>query len=114
MMSLQLGRARIEPSGRGLFAWHAQAAPVPLLIGAVRRTRLHSDCILIEVAYAGGLRVSEIVNLTRSDVLPRGMKRGTPHGVLQACRTFLLAILSRPGSRVATGMQCHRRHADRP
>ena len=43
-------------------------AEVALLIRAARTKR---DCILIEVAYAGGLRVSEIVNLTWSDVLPR-------------------------------------------
>jgi integrase/recombinase XerD len=41
---------------------------VALLIRAAPSKR---DRILIEVAYAGGLRVSEIVNLTWADVLPR-------------------------------------------
>jgi len=44
------------------------AAEVALLIRAARFKR---DRILVEVAYAGGLRVSEIVNLTWADVLPR-------------------------------------------
>src|SRR5262245_17958623 len=43
-------------------------AEVALLIRAARSKR---DRILIEVAYAGGLRVSEIVSLTWADVLPR-------------------------------------------
>ena len=43
-------------------------AEVALLIRAARSRR---DRILIEVAYAGGLRVSELVNLCWSDVLPR-------------------------------------------
>jgi integrase/recombinase XerD len=41
---------------------------VALLIRAARCKR---DRILVEVAYASGLRVSEIVNLTWADVLPR-------------------------------------------
>ena len=41
---------------------------VGLLIRAARSRR---DRVLIEVAYAGGLRVSELVGLTWSDVLPR-------------------------------------------
>jgi site-specific recombinase XerD len=41
---------------------------VSLLIRAARSKR---DRVLLEVAYAGGLRVSEIVALTWSDVLPR-------------------------------------------
>jgi len=43
-------------------------AEVALLIRAACSRR---DRILIEVAYAGGLRVSELVNLCWSDVLPR-------------------------------------------
>jgi len=43
-------------------------AEVALLIRAARSRR---DRILIEVAYAGGLRVSELVNLCWADVLPR-------------------------------------------
>src|SRR5262245_66689712 len=43
-------------------------AEVALLIRAAPSKR---DRILIEVAYAGGLRVSEIVSLTWADVLPR-------------------------------------------
>jgi integrase/recombinase XerD len=43
-------------------------AEMALLIRAARSKR---DRILIEVAYAGGLRVSEVVNLTWADVLPR-------------------------------------------
>ena len=43
-------------------------AEVALLIRAALSKR---DRILIEVAYAGGLRVSEIVSLTWADVLPR-------------------------------------------
>jgi integrase len=42
-------------------------AEVTLLIRAARSKR---DRILIEVACADGLRVSEIVNLTWADVLP--------------------------------------------
>jgi integrase/recombinase XerD len=41
---------------------------VALLIRAARTKR---DRVLIEVAYAGGLRVSELVGLTWADVLPR-------------------------------------------
>src|SRR5215510_724953 len=43
-------------------------AEVALLIRAAPSKR---DRILIEVAYAGGLRVSEIASLTWADVLPR-------------------------------------------
>jgi integrase/recombinase XerD len=41
---------------------------VGLLIRAARSKR---DRVLLEVAYAGGLRVSELVGLTWSDILPR-------------------------------------------
>ena len=37
----------------------------------VRAARTRRDRIMIEVTYAGGLRVSELVSLTWSDVLPR-------------------------------------------
>jgi site-specific recombinase XerD len=37
----------------------------------VRSAPSHRDCILIEVGYAGGLRVSELVALTWSDVIER-------------------------------------------
>ena len=37
----------------------------------VRAARTRRDRIMIEVTYAGGLRVSELVALTWSDVLPR-------------------------------------------
>jgi integrase/recombinase XerD len=45
---------------------------VGLLIRAARSRR---DRLLIEVAYAGGLRVSELVGLTWADVLPRDGER---------------------------------------
>jgi integrase/recombinase XerD len=45
---------------------------VSLLIRAARSRR---DRVLIEVAYAGGLRVSELVGLTWADVLPRDGER---------------------------------------
>jgi integrase/recombinase XerD len=47
-------------------------AQVALLIRAARTKR---DRVLVEVAYAGGLRVSELVALTWADVLPREESR---------------------------------------
>ena len=58
----------------------------------VRSAPSHRDCILIEVGYAGGLRVSELVALTWSDVIERdgGMVQLSVLGKGQKRREVLL------------------------
>lgn len=59
---------RVKSERQSLAKRIATETEIGLLIRAARSTR---DRTLIEVAYAGGLRVSEVVALTWADVIPR-------------------------------------------
>jgi integrase/recombinase XerD len=61
-------RPHAASRGAGLAKRILSEVEVGLLIRAARSKR---DRVLLEVAYAGGLRVSELVGLTWADVLPR-------------------------------------------
>jgi integrase/recombinase XerD len=63
-------KVRSDAGNRGAAVAKRIISPsqVALLIRAARTKR---DRVLVEVAYAGGLRVSELVALTWADVLPR-------------------------------------------
>jgi integrase/recombinase XerD len=61
-------RSHAATRGSGLAKRIISEVEVGLLIRAARTKR---DRVLLEVVYAGGLRVSELVSLTWSDVLPR-------------------------------------------
>jgi integrase/recombinase XerD len=61
-------RAHTSSRGASIAKRILTETEVALLIRAARTKR---DRVLIEVAYAGGLRVSELVGLSWADVLPR-------------------------------------------
>ena len=54
-----------------LFAERKCESQNRLIVPAMKSTPSKRDRVLLEVAYAGGLRVSELVALAWADVLPR-------------------------------------------